>query len=155
MKDQITFADIEYGSRKRSTRRDRLLLFMDAILPWDEITKLLASCRPGNRTGRPARDTETLYRMVLLQKWYGLSDDALEDAIYDSYAMRSFLHLDFGADSVPDPSTLYRFRKKLAKTGTGDACEELVKAAMKENHCSLRPGCAADPILTVKKAKKK
>lgn len=155
MKDQLTFADVEYGNRKRSTRRDRLLNLMDSVLPWDEIDRLLLPCRAANSTGRPAIDTETLYRMILLQKWYGLSAEALEDAVYDSYAMRSFLHLDFNTETVPDPSTVYRFKKKLEKTGVGKICDELVSKVMKENHCSLRYGTVSDAVLTVKKQRKK
>ena len=44
-------------------------------------------------------------RIYFLQQWYGLADEALEDAIYDSQAMRGFTGIDLGAESVPDATT--------------------------------------------------
>ena len=58
-----------------------------------------------------------MFRMYLLQTWYNLSDEALEGAIYDSYAMRKFMHLDFLEESVPDATTLCKFRKIIVENG--------------------------------------
>ena len=51
--------------------------------------------------------------MYLLQLWFGLSDEGVEDAVYDSYAMRRFLGLDFAVEQVPDATTLLHFRHLL------------------------------------------
>ena len=48
--------------------------------------------------------------MYLMQNWFNLSDAGIEDAIYDSYALRSFMHLDFLTEQVPDATTLLHFR---------------------------------------------
>lgn len=48
--------------------------------------------------------------MYLLQIWFNLSDVGVEEAIYDSYAMKSFMRLDFYNEQVPDSTTLLRFR---------------------------------------------
>ena len=45
--------------------------------------------------GRRPIGIETMLRMYLMQKWFNLSDEGIEDSIYDSYAMRSFMHIDF------------------------------------------------------------
>ncbi len=44
--------------------------------------------------------------MYFLQQWYALADEALEDAIYDSQALRNFVGIDLGRESVPDATTL-------------------------------------------------
>ena len=49
--------------------------------------------------------------MYLMQNWFNLSDAGIEDAIYDSYAMRSFMHLDFPTEQMPDATTLLHFRQ--------------------------------------------
>ena len=49
-----------------------------------------------------------------------LSDEAVEDAIYDSYAMRKFMGLDFTTESVPDVTTLCKFRKLINDNGLGE-----------------------------------
>ena len=48
-----------------------------------------------------------MLRMYLMQNWFKLSDEGIENAIY---AMRCFMHLDFLTDQVPDATTLLHFR---------------------------------------------
>ena len=48
--------------------------------------------------------------MYLLQIWFNLSDEGLEDAIYDSYAMRNFVGINFLEEQSPDATTLLKFR---------------------------------------------
>lgn len=49
--------------------------------------------------------------MYLLQCWFNLSDDGVEDAIYDSYTMRRFIGIDFFDEDAPDSTTLLKFRQ--------------------------------------------
>jgi len=51
-----------------------------------------------------------MLRLYFLQQWYGLADEALEDAIYDSQAMRAFIGIDLSVESAPDATTLLKFR---------------------------------------------
>ena len=83
--------------------------------------------RPGKR-GRKAKPIETMLRMYLLQAWFSLSDEGVEDAIYDSYAMRRFIRVDFGTEQVPDATTLLHFRHLLEEHKLG----EKLFAAQKE-----------------------
>ena len=55
-----------------------------------------------------------MLRIYFLQQWYGLSDEALEDALYDSLAMRTFAGIDLAVEAVPDATTLLKFRRELA-----------------------------------------
>jgi IS5 family transposase len=57
--------------------------------------------------------------MYLLQAWFSLSDEGVEDAIYDSYAMRKFMRLDFAVEQVPDATTLLHFRHLLEEHQLG------------------------------------
>jgi len=67
---------------------------MDATIPWATWVGLIEphyySDRPG-KTGRNAKPVATVPRMYLLQVWFNLSGEGVEDAIYDSYAMRRFM----------------------------------------------------------------
>ena len=58
--------------------------------------------------------------MYLLQAWFSLSDEGVEDAIYDSYAMRRFMRVDFGTEQVPDATTLLHFRHLLERHKLGE-----------------------------------
>ena len=110
---QYTFTDMEYAARKRATRKDEFLRQMDKMIPWTEWVKMIRPYYPKGERGRPARGIETMTIMYLLQMWFNLSDEGVEDAIYDSYAMRSFMRIDFMEESVPDATTLLKFRHLL------------------------------------------
>ena len=92
---QMTLSDLEYSNRKRTTKREQFLQMMDKIVPWDQWVEIIRPYYPNGKRGRPTRGIETMLRMYLMQNWFNLSDEGIEDAIYDSYAMRTFMHIDF------------------------------------------------------------
>ena len=121
--EQPSFTDIEFGNRRRVSRREQFLETMDATIPWSTWVGLIEpyyyTDRPG-KTGRKAKPIATMLRMYLLQVWFSLSDEGVEDAIYDSYAMRRFLGLDFALEQVPDATTLLHFRHLLEEHQLGE-----------------------------------
>jgi transposase, IS5 family len=122
-REQLSFTDFEYGNRRRVSRREQFLETMDATIPWATWVGLIEphyySDGPGKR-GRKAKPVETMLRMYLLQVWFSLSDEGVEDAIYDSYAMRRFMGLDFAVEQVPDATTLLHFRHLLEAHQLGE-----------------------------------
>ena len=98
---QQTFTDMEYANRKRITRREAFLDAMDSIIPWKEWMKLIAPFYVQKERGRKLIPLETMLRMYLMQNRFGLSDEGIEDAIYDSYAMKHFLKIDFSTEQTP------------------------------------------------------
>lgn len=92
--DRLTFSDIEYGNRKRITKREEFLDIMEEIIPWEEWVEFVRPYYPAGKRGRPTKGIETMLRMYLLQTWFNLSDEGVEDAIYDSYAFRKFMKID-------------------------------------------------------------
>ena len=117
---QQTFSDIEYANRRRKTKREQFLETMEQIIPWQDWVEIIRPFYPSGKRGRPPRGIELMLRMYLLQIWFSMSDEGLEDAIYDSYAMRSFLHIDFMSEQVPDATTLLKFRHLLEQNGIGE-----------------------------------
>ena len=117
---QMTFSDIEYSNRKRKTKREQFLDMMDAIIPWNQWINIIQPYYPSGKRARPTRGIETILRMYLVQNWFNLSDEAIEDAVYDSYAMRTFMHIDFTEQQVPDATTLLKFRHLLEEHQLGE-----------------------------------
>ena len=114
MEKQQNFTDLEYANRRRVTKREVFLEKMDATLPWREWVAIVAPYYPEGKRGRRPQEIERMLRMTMLQTWFNLSDEGIEDAIYDSYAMKSFMGIDFSAgEQVPDATTLCKFRKLL------------------------------------------
>lgn len=143
---QWTLSDFEYSNRRRRTRRDRFLQKMDQVIPWDEMVNLVRPFYPSGRRGRPPRGIETMLRMYFMQDWFNLSVPGIEDVIYDSYAMRSFMRIDFLNEQVPDASTLLRFRHLLAAKGLDKKIRKKFDDCLHENGIAIRRGSIVDAI---------
>ena len=78
--------------------------------------KMISKHYPSGKRGRPTRGIETMLRMYLMQNWFNLSDEGIEDAIYDSYAMRKFMGINFLDEQVPDATTLLKFHPSYRST---------------------------------------
>jgi len=111
--EQPSFTDVEYQNRRRVSRREQFLEAMDATIPWARWVELIEPFYYNGKKGRKPKPLETMLRMYLLQVWFSLSDEGVEDAVYDSYAMRRFMGLDFAVEQVPDATTLLHFRHLL------------------------------------------
>ena len=144
---QQTFTDCEYGQRKKKTRREEFLEAMDAIIPWADWIAMILPFYPSGKRGRPVKGIETMLRMYLMQIWFNLSDVAIEDAIYDSYAMRSFMRIDFAQEQVPDATTLLKFRHLLEKHHIGEKIFADVKRRLDERGLIMHGGTIVDATI--------
>jgi IS5 family transposase len=117
--EQASFTDVEYQNRRRVSRREEFLSMMDKTVPWPVRVGLIEPFYYSGRRGRRPKPLEMMLRMYLLQAWFSLSDEGVEDAVYDSYAMRRFLGLDFTVEQVPDAATLLHFRHLLEEHELG------------------------------------
>ena len=148
--DQPSFTDIEYGNRRRVSRRERFLETMNAAIPWATWVRLIEphyyADKPGKR-GRKAKPIETMLRMYLLQVWFSLSDEGVEDAVYDSYAMRRFLGLDFAVEQVPDATTLLHFRHLLEKHELGEKLFAAQNQIFEDEGWIMRGGSIVDATI--------
>src|SRR6266566_294533 len=113
MTHQPSFSQAEFADKKKITRREKFLGRMEAIIPWPSLLAVLEPFYPKGERGRPPVGLERMLRMYFLQQWFGLADEALEDALYDSQSMREFVGLDLARESVPDATTLLKFRRLL------------------------------------------
>jgi IS5 family transposase len=147
MKNQQTFSDMEYANRKRVTKREVFLNMMDEIVPWLEWVELIRPFYPKGERGRPPRKIELMLRMYLLQNWFNLSDEMVEDAAYDSYAMRCFLKLDFFEEQVPDATTLLKFRHLIEKHEIGKKFFHVLNEMLEAKGCMMRGGTIVDATI--------
>jgi IS5 family transposase len=115
MKRQIGFAEAESAGKKRVTKRQRFLAEMEKVVPWPRLLSAIEPYYPKGKRGRPPIGLERMLRIYFLQQWYGLSDEGLEDALYDSIAMRTFAGIDLAVEDVPDATTLLKFRRLLVE----------------------------------------
>ena len=144
MPHQMSFAQSEYSAKKKVTRRERFLAEMEQVVPWRRLVALIEPHYPAGERGRPPIGIERMLRLYFLQQWYGLADEALEDAIYDSQAMRNFLALDLGTQSVPDATTVLHFRHLLERHDLTRAIFEDVNQLLSERRLLMREGTIVD-----------
>jgi transposase, IS5 family len=111
---QYTFSQAEYNGKKRQTRRERFLAEIERITPWDALKKDIEPYYPKPiGAGRPPRGLDVMLRMYIAQQCFGFSDEGIEDAIYDSMAVRNFVGIDLAVEQAPDATTLLKFRRLL------------------------------------------
>ena len=105
MEQQLSFAQSEYAGKKKVTRRDKFLGEMEKVVPWERLVAIIQPHYPTGKRGRPPAGIERMLRIYFWQQWYGLADEAREDTVYDSQAMRGFTGIDLGVESVPEATT--------------------------------------------------
>jgi IS5 family transposase len=111
---QQTFAEVTFDQYRKSTRRERFLDEMNRVVPWAELVATIEPVSPKPEgPGRPPIGVERMLRLHCLQQWFNLSDPAVEEALYDSRAMRQFVGIDLGREPVPDETTICKFRHRL------------------------------------------
>lgn len=90
---------------------------------------------------------EVMLRIYCLQQWYGLSDPAAEESLYDMDSMRRFAGLELGEDAIPDETTILNFRHLLEKHQLTDAVFEEVKVYLEEQGLLLAGGSIVDATI--------
>lgn len=117
-------------------------------MPWERLQGLIEPKYPqSGRVGRPPIGVPRMLRMYFLQQWFGLADEAVEDAIYDSCAMRDFVGIDLGRESVPDATTLLKFRRLLEEHQLTRALFEEINAHLAEQGLLLKEGTLVDATI--------
>lgn len=136
----------KYG---KTTRRAQFLSEMERVVPWGEIAAVIEPHypKPGTEGGRPPIALEKMLRIYFLQAWFNLSDPAVEEALYDSAAMRSFVGIDLGLEPAPDETTVCKFRHRLEKHGLGKQIFAAVNRYLKENGLKVSTGTIVDATI--------
>lgn len=145
--NQMTLTDMEYSNRKRKTKREEFLDAMEEIIPWTYWVDIIRPYYFNNKRGRKPIGIELMLRMYLMQNWFNLSDEGIEDAIYDNYAMRSFMHIDFLTEQVPDATTLLHFRHLIEKNEIGEKIFSDVKARLEKAGLMMHGGTIVDATI--------
>jgi len=148
MPKQMSFSELEYGAKKRVTRRERLLGVIEAVTPWAQLLAVIEPHYPKVQgSGRRPLGAERMLRMYIAQQCLGLSDEGIEDAIYDSQAVRRFVGIDLGRESAPDATTLLKFRRLLETHELTRKTFEAINARLAAEGLLLRKGTIVDATI--------
>jgi IS5 family transposase len=136
----------KYG---KTTRRAQFLADMDRIIPWPEMTAAVQTVYPkiSENGGRPPIPLERMLRIYFLQLWFNLSDPAVEEALYDSVSMRSFVGIDLGVEGAPDETTVCKFRHLLERNQLGKTLLKAVNDHLHRSGIKIAKGTIVDATI--------
>ena len=143
----VSFASLAYEHKKKRTRREKFLQEMDQVIPWKKLLQIIEQYYPKAGNGRRPMPLEMMLRIYFMQQWYGLSDPAMEDALYDIESMRRFADIDLEVDIIPDETTILHFRHLLEKHRLTEKIFEKTQQYLTEKGLLLREGTIVDATI--------
>src|ERR687885_45633 len=130
---------------RRRSKKSEWLDRLDAALDWPALETIVADI-DASREGGLAYPLLTYVKLLLLQQWYGLSDEGLEAAVDDRLSFRRFAGIPL-SESVPDPSSVWRFREQLARRGLAERLLAEVNRQLDAKGLVLRRGTLIDATI--------
>ena len=148
MDAQLSFASLDFASKKKRTKREVFLAEMTTAVPWSALEAIIEPHYPkaGPQGGRRPFPIAVMLRIYCLQQWYALSDPGAEEALYDIQSMRAFCHLELGRDPIPDETTILNFRHLLEAHALTKAVFEAVAEHLEARGALLRGGTIVDAV---------
>lgn len=146
---QMTFATVTGFERfRKATRREVFLAELQQVVPWAALGAVIEPVYPKPEgAGRRPVGIDRMLRIYFLQQWFNLSDPAVEEALYDSQAMRTFVGIDLGTEPVPDETTVCRFRHLLEAHRLGPTLFETVNAPLRVRGLRVSTGTIVDATI--------
>ena len=138
--------DLGLNLSKRRTRKAVFLDEMNLVVPWSELLALIAPHAPRANTGRPPFELETMLRIHFVQQWFGLSDLAMEEALFETALYREFVGLG-SVERIPDRVSILRFRHLLEEHHLAEQILATVNATLTDKGLMLREGTVVDATL--------
>jgi IS5 family transposase len=144
IQNQPTLADSICDLRARKVKKT-FFTQINAIIDWDSISIIINKdySKGKSTTGKPSYDGLLLFKMCLLQSWYGLSDYEVEDRINDSLSFSYFCGMTI-EQVAPDHSTLSRFRTALTKTKTFEKLFSSINKQLETHNIIVKTGLIID-----------
>mgnify|MGYP003366249903 CR=1 FL=1 len=142
---QMTFADAEYAGKRKQTRKELFLIEMDRVVPWKVLIALIDPHYSKGEGGRPAYPLMAMLRVYLMQNWFGYSDLAMEEALYETAILRLFAGLSL--ERIPDETTILNFRRLLEKDELATGILAVINGYLGDRGLSLRQCTIVDPTL--------
>jgi IS5 family transposase len=144
---QTTFASLAWQAKGRTTRRERFLAEMNAVVPWARLTALIEPHYPKGKGGRPPMPLERMLRIYFMQQWFNLSDPQAEDSLYDIEPMRRFAGIELADDAIPDETTILHFRHLLERHQLTEQIFAEVRQLLEDKKLLLKSGTIVDATI--------
>jgi Transposase and inactivated derivatives, IS5 family len=148
MSRQASFADLEYASKKRQTRREVFLNEMEAVMPWSALLARLEPHYPkSGRRGRQPMALDSMLRIYCAQNWFNFSDRQMEDALYEIESLRRFCGFGGVTSALPDETTILNFRHFLEEHDLTTAMLDEINTHLKAQGLLVSKGSMVDATI--------
>lgn len=144
---QLGLTDARLMKRTKKTRKTQFLEEMDSIIPWERLIASIEPHYPKAVRGRRRVPLETFLRIHLLQHFFNYSDPAMEEALYEVPLYCQFVGIDLAVDTVPDETTICKFRHLLERHRLADTFLEAINAELTARSLLLKQGTVVDATL--------
>jgi IS5 family transposase len=121
---------------------------IDAVTPWSALVVEIDPFYPkGEGLGRPPIGAQGMLRMYIAQQSFSLADDGIEDATYDSQAIRRSVRIDLNWDTAPDATNLFKFRGLLVENNLTERIFTAINTVLAAKELLLREGVVVDATI--------
>jgi len=151
-RDTLTFADQEIA--ERTERYRHYLKDIEQLLDWKRINKLLSQLELRRKSvcGRDSYSPEVMFRIMLLQRWYKLSDYQMEEQLGLNIMFMWFCHLSL-ENPIPDHSTICRWRTRFSQKGFFEKLLTEINKQLGKHNLTVREGAILDATLIESQAR--
>ena len=151
---QLSFADLELSQSRKPSRISTKLDKIDRLVDWDQVLELVQVVDKTNAVvgGAPHRNLLTKVKMLFLQHLYNLSDPELEDQVNDRLSFQRFAGIDY-TTTVPDFTTLWRFKEALIKERLQDRLFDLILGCIQAKGLLLKQGTSVGATIVASTTK--
>jgi transposase, IS5 family len=147
MRQQTLAADAGFEKYGRKSRRELFLDEMEQVVPWSDLESLVEPHYPKAGNGRRPVGLGIMLRTYFVQQWFNLSDPGVEEALYDSAALRRFVGVDLGRAPAPDQTSVCRFRHLLERHDLGGAVLDAVNHHLASKGIRITTGTIVDATI--------
>jgi transposase, IS5 family len=147
VKQQSLASQAVFEKYGRKSRRELFLDEMEQVVPWSGLQSLVEPHYAKAGNGRRPVGLGVMLRTYFVQQWFNLSDPGVEEALYESAALRRFVGVDLGVAPAPDETTIYRFRHLLEKHELGGLMLEAVNVHLEAKGIRIATGTIVDATI--------
>jgi IS5 family transposase len=147
MKQQSLASQGVFEKYGRKSRRELFLEEMEKVIPWSSLESLVRPHYATAGNGRQPVGLSIMLRTYFVQQWFNLSDPGVEEALYESSALRRFVGVDLGLAPAPDETTVLRFRHLLEKHDLGGLMLDAVNVHLEAKGIRIQTGTIVDATI--------
>src|SRR5271170_7583921 len=142
---QLSFADTVV-SQLGGKRTQALLNQLNAAIDWESLAKPIRAIYRNADGGSPAEPVVMMIKILMLQKWFNLSDPQAEEQLNDRVSFRRFVGLR-GEAAAPDETTIVKFRRRLREANLDARLFDIVKRSINQRGLLLKEGTLVDALI--------